>query len=59
MTALAHAARYPGARATTLTHLMVKERKTPEFYTDATLNALLVAAVAKALAEFTQTRGDA
>jgi hypothetical protein len=38
---------------------MVKERKTPEFYTDATLNALLVAAVAKALAEFTQTRGDA
>lgn len=61
MTALEYAKRLPHARSQTIAYLMEKERKTPEFYTDATLNAMLVAAVAKALAEFArkQVRGKA
>ena len=58
MTALEYAKRFPHARSQTIAHLMVKERKTPEFYTDATLNALLVAAVAKALAGFSREQAD-
>lgn len=54
MTLQAHLTQFPSARTRTIVHLMAKEKKTPEFYTDATLQLMLVAAVAKALSGFTR-----
>ena len=58
MTALEYAKRFPHARSQTIAYLIVQERKTPEFYTDAMLNAMLVTAVAKALAGFSREQAD-